>query len=346
MATLTAAARRCEEQGAYSWAPTVDDAREVAAALAAADSRVRQVVLFGSVAAGTARRSSDLDLAVVADCDPDGVPGLLASLYPVAEGAAGRMVDLVVRTCAQWDHLVANVSSSLESRVAADGVGLYDSPTAGAAASDRFDGVPADDIDVAADEADSVCDQMEGLWIVLTGIAAHEAVLASDPSINREARRDGRYRQMLQTAHMAVERSIAAVAAAVDGRGHTAGHDLDKALAELGESPTRDAMLAAVQPARGPDGNLMNWRRAAYTGRIPDFAPDTNPGRTANWVTAAVGCAQTATAAVADRATTDRQKRSAAAAAAAARRVADMGIDAAAVEHGTGIGPAASGDSP
>jgi predicted nucleotidyltransferase len=55
---------------------------------------VRLVYLFGSTAAGTARRSSDADIAILFDEVP--APGVLDLLTERLEAAADRPVDLVV----------------------------------------------------------------------------------------------------------------------------------------------------------------------------------------------------------------------------------------------------------
>lgn len=334
VATLTKAARRRREHGPYSWAPTVDDAREAAKAVAEADPRVRRVMLFGSVAEGAARPGSDIDLAVVVAVGLDGLPEAAEALYAAAEGAAARQVDLVVRTPAQWEHLVANVSSSLDRRIAAEGLVLYDNPSAPGEVDGGIGGVPGDNMDTAAVEADSVRAQINELRSSIAGIPVIEADIAADPGRDPRAEREGRYRQLSQTAHMAVERSIAAVRAAVDGGGYKSGHDLDGGLGELDPSDERDALFAAVSVARKTDGALMNWRRAAYAGHLPDYAAEAAAGRVADWVAAAVGCAEAAAAAVAARARTDQHRRSAASLASAARLLGGMGVDADTVEHG------------
>ena len=53
-------------------------------------SGVRLAVMFGSVARGTARSDSDVDVGVMCDVD-DGLPALRVTL----ERAVGRSVDLV-----------------------------------------------------------------------------------------------------------------------------------------------------------------------------------------------------------------------------------------------------------
>lgn len=76
------------------------------------------VYLFGSVARGTARPSSDVDVGVLLECDPP--PTLAGSAVALAgelEGVLGRRVDVVFLNCAPVD---------LVHRVLRDGVLIFD----------------------------------------------------------------------------------------------------------------------------------------------------------------------------------------------------------------------------
>ena len=119
------AAHRVVQQGRT--APTLADAERAAATLAAAG--VHRVMLFGSVAVGQAHDRSDIDLlAIYDDLDYSQRWERSCDLAEAAGTATGYPVDVVVTDWPEWRIRTGKVCTSLEARVARNGVVLADRP--------------------------------------------------------------------------------------------------------------------------------------------------------------------------------------------------------------------------
>ena len=102
-------------------APTREDAAAVAGVLVSAGAE--EVLLFGSVARGTADEYSDIDLvAIFADLDYAQRHRRKRELEEVAAAAVPRRVQVHVTDRPEWRARVANVAASFECRIAADAV--------------------------------------------------------------------------------------------------------------------------------------------------------------------------------------------------------------------------------
>ena len=105
--------------------PCRADAEKAARALVSAGAS--RVVLFGSVARGDATGLSDIDLvAIYDDLDYRDRPAMEQRLCALARAAVGRPVDLVVTDWPEWKVRTEQVRTSLENRVAREGVVLAD----------------------------------------------------------------------------------------------------------------------------------------------------------------------------------------------------------------------------
>ncbi len=109
-------------------APSYEDAQRAARALVE-EHGVGSVVLFGSVAEGTAKEGSDIDMvAVYDDLDYRVRYERSRKLAAVAREHAGCEVDLRVTDRPEWKHRTEVVRNSFESGIAASAVVLVDRP--------------------------------------------------------------------------------------------------------------------------------------------------------------------------------------------------------------------------
>ena len=105
--------------------PCRADAERAAKALVSAG--VSRVVLFGSVARGDATDLSDIDLvAIYDDLDYEDRRAMKQRLSALARATVGHTVDVLVTDWPEWKVRTEQVLTSLESRVAREGVVLAD----------------------------------------------------------------------------------------------------------------------------------------------------------------------------------------------------------------------------
>ena len=124
-------------------APTIEDARRAAEALAAVGAG--RVVLFGSVARGEATAHSDIDLvAIYDDIDYSKRLAIANPAEATAREVAGCSVDVLVTDRPEWRMRTTCVRTSLEARAARFGTVLVDRPP-GAVDWDKEMVMPADD---------------------------------------------------------------------------------------------------------------------------------------------------------------------------------------------------------
>ena len=101
----------------------------VAAAEALAELGAARVLLYGSVAAGTQRCGSDIDLVAVYD-EVDRSEVSRERLCEQARAAAGcdAAVEVFVTDRPEWSHRTRNVASSFEAHIAPEAIVLFDRP--------------------------------------------------------------------------------------------------------------------------------------------------------------------------------------------------------------------------
>ena len=269
---------------------------------------MEKVVLFGSVARGEAGEDSDIDLLVIVNDRPEALGGAMSIFERAAKGQVGCGVDVVVRTPAEWEHMRAKVHSSIEHYAEADGRTVLVASDIKEPVCDNISRMPADDIGNAAFEAAAVTGELGNLCNAIRATAESEARLVDDSDETRAQRRRNRYSEMLQDCHMAIERSLAAVRAAVDHQDYRSGHDLIKGISELGHSSERAAVIRAISPAYSPDGTLKVWRRSPYIHRDPNYVEEMTAERVADWIKAAVDCGRVVAEILDQRASTTDQR--------------------------------------
>lgn len=315
MAT-TAAPGRTRRTHRRPVAPTLADAENAAKAIAAAEPRVEQVLVFGSVARGDARPGSDLDLlALTADCDPSDLPRIQGRCWRAATETTGTAVDVTVERRAGYEHLAANVAASFEHAVSSEAVSVYPAgPLPPATGS--LDGVARDNLDVAAADADGAFCAMEETAKSIRGIADDERLIADDPAYTRhrsaDQRRTDRNMAILQHAHLSIERSASAVRAAC-GLGRVVAHKLEDLVAGAGGVGTMEKLAAVVASLAPPGGETTTWRSASYAGHTPEWRAEATAENASAHVEAAAAAARIAAESIRGAAATE-----------AARNAADM----------------------
>ncbi len=108
--------------------PTLADAYRVARVFAE-DHNVGKVLLFGSVADGTATPNSDIDLvAIYDDLDYSERFAIQSELQSIAAAKSGCPVDVLVTDRVEWKHRTEVVRNSFEAGVVEGAVPLVDCP--------------------------------------------------------------------------------------------------------------------------------------------------------------------------------------------------------------------------
>ncbi len=150
--------------------PSLHDARRVCDVLVRHGAGL--VLVFGSVAKGTANRNSDIDMVAVFDDLGD---------YSCRQSVRGRLqhgidevtktpVDVWVTDRPEWQHRTTKVSSSFEAAVISDAIVLYDHPASSDVNWDKEIAMPANNYDEALER---LHDTENALRQVLNGL--HES---------------------------------------------------------------------------------------------------------------------------------------------------------------------------
>jgi len=254
-------------------APTAQEAQRVAECLAAAG--VGQVLLFGSVARGSAKVGSDIDLvAIFDDLDYRERLGVRSALRAAAEGVVDSPVEVFVTDRAEWRRRTKEVSASFEAGIASSAVMLVDCP-AGAVRWDKEIGLADNNTDEALgrlDEASKALHSMRARMLP-------EDWEALEPPNDHATR--WRLIDVCAAGAMAAETALKALAAS-PGTPAPHKHRIDLPLPPAGPRtdalPTPPAHPETNTVARGdePYGDLSIWRAAGtYIADRPDIDLDT-----------------------------------------------------------------------
>ena len=289
-------------------APNMDDARK-AAEVAATHPRVEQVLVFGSVARGDASEWSDIDLLVlIGDVSNkewgDASHEIRSDVNHACADIEGKPIDVIVQRRADFEYLSANVSASFEHVAWGDAVLLYQSSPDLMPARGKVNGVPRDNLALAAEHVKSACRNVDNLQNTIDNISAREARMTASPSNTGrsiENLRENRYSKLLEEGHMVIELSFRSAASSSEGLSLGKGHEIGDYISMMGDTPERAALAEAVDPLRR-DNKIRTWRLASYTGHIKEWAAETTAENASAHIDAALTCSRVAIEAVESRA--------------------------------------------
>ncbi|MCY4256668.1 MAG: nucleotidyltransferase domain-containing protein [bacterium] len=149
-------------------APTLEDARQVSEVLA--ENGAGMVLVFGSVAWGTADECSDIDMVAVFDDlgDYSCRYSLKGRLTHSAHRVTRASVDVWVTDRAEWQRRTTMVTSSFEAAIAGNAIVLCDRPATRPIDWDKEIGMPADNYNEALkrlmDTANALGQVFNGLY--------------------------------------------------------------------------------------------------------------------------------------------------------------------------------------
>ena len=213
-------------------APTRLEAEEAAAVLAAAGASL--VLLFGSVARGTARLHSDIDLvAVFEDIDYSKRLSLQLDLIATAESRLDRRVEVHVTDWPEWKRRIEDVSASFEARIAKDAVVLFQRESARVRWNKEM--VLASSNEEEARDRLKEADRALDLALQQTAMGASEAsALARGDLEEASVRRERRVEEFCRLSALSVETALKALIA-LDGRYAEWTHNVHGLDADLGD---------------------------------------------------------------------------------------------------------------
>ena len=258
-------------------APRTLDAAAAAGALIAAGAV--EVLLFGSVADGTATADSDIDLvAIFADLDYADRDGRRRALEAAAREVVGYPVQVHVTDRPEWQARVQRVSSSFEARIAATAVPIAAAAAEGPVDWDKEMVLPMSD----SHEALRTFDE----WVLpaLEAVAndTRRSITEEDPAASIETQELARLDRMVRVcaaAATSIETSLEALAVLyatptpTKGDLQHNGHKIRKSLTRLERDvrePAAGAVRDALQRHNVDIGVLSTWReQSTYPDDLP-----------------------------------------------------------------------------
>ncbi|WP_419840316.1 nucleotidyltransferase domain-containing protein [Candidatus Poriferisodalis sp.] len=259
--------------------PTIGQARAAADALA--EEGVSAVLLYGSVAAGTAREGSDIDVVAVFD-DID-----YAERYPrrwrleaKCAAAAGVPVDVHVTDWPEWRRRTAEVSSSFEASVAARQQLLFErEPRPDAVRWGKEIGMPDSNLGEAVERLADMCQSLAEMTAACRLRDGETPTHEGDEQVVALARAM-RLRSLCAAASMTIENALKAWWAAsgiASERTHSVARLVERAGALPGALVDALAPLEAntMRPSREAYDDVSSWRiGGAYPSALPQATSD------------------------------------------------------------------------
>ena len=253
-------------------APTLAEAGRAAAALL--DVGAEEVLLFGSVAAGSATAASDIDLvAIYADLDYSQRASRRQALEAAAAAAVPWPVQVHVTDRAEWRARIDNVPTSLERRIHAGAVVVAAATERGPVNWNKAMVLPMSDAHEALRQFDH--------WVLprlseLEG-ATHRGTEEVDATLAPEVAERARLERMVRictTAAITVETAIKALAVLhgtptpSEKELRRAGHNIAACL-DLLPDEARHAPAAVLEGLDVDVATLSQWRlRGTYTADV------------------------------------------------------------------------------
>ena len=271
--------------------PTIEHAQ--AAAHVLAEEGASAVLLFGSVAAGTARAGSDIDLMAVFD-DID-----YAERYPrrwrleaKCSAAAGVPVEVHVTDWPEWRLRTAIVSSSFEASIAGEQQTLFERvPLPGAIRWGKEIGMPGSNLDEAVERL-AALRQALGEMTVACGQRKNETRTVDGVEQVVAWVRELRLRGLCADASMTIETALKTWCAA-NGAESERTHSVARLVRQAAPLPSalEDALAPlqanTMRPSREAYDDVSSWR---IGGTYPAALPQATSGtieRLARLLTAA-----------------------------------------------------------
>lgn len=261
--------------------PTIEHAQAAADVLA--EEGASAVLLFGSVAAGTAREGSDIDLMAVFD-DID-----YAERYPrrwrleaKCSAAAGVPVEVHVTDWPEWRLRTAMVSSSFEASIAGEQQTLFERvPLPGAIRWGKEIGMPDSNLDEAVERLAAVR-QALGEMTVACGQRKNETRTVGGAEDVVAWVRELRLRGLCADASMTIETALKTWCAA-KGVESERTHSVARLVRQAAPLPSalEDALAPlqanTMRPSREAYDDVSSWR---IGGTYPTALPQATLGRT------------------------------------------------------------------
>lgn len=237
------------------------------------------MLLFGSVAKGTADGDSDIDLVAIFD-DIDYTERLPQAwrLESLCKSATGKPVDVYVTDWPEWDHRVNHVGSSLEAAIREYGSWLFrDGANQRLVDWEKEIAKPKTDLEEAATHLYSIRKALGGLIENCSERSYEISIVDGVETVDHDARGE-RLTSLCSEAALIIEHSVKCLTA-LTGAAPKHSHNIAVLLDGCLEVPAR--MLEALEPLRintlrkpkyasSEYDDISCWRiLGTYTGLVP-----------------------------------------------------------------------------
>ena len=266
--------------------PTLEDARSAADALVA--EGVSEVWVYGSVARGESRSSSDIDLvAVFDDIDYRQRLGVTMRLQRVARRASGYPVEVMVTDRAEWRIQREDVPASFVSAISCDLILLTCNPdTPGEVDWNKEQVMPASDSELAVERLQAAIVHLSKIFANLDPGRPERALAYDGDRLDYEMVRSSRMIMICEASHLAMENAAKAIAVLGGVPAETLWtHDIKKLVDSLDDRVSEElrTLLLNEPESVKHEGYITMWRTCgAYGTRgegltiqeiaTPDFA--------------------------------------------------------------------------
>lgn len=245
---------------AVTVATTGEPGRDVAqrAAKALADAGVERVLLYGSIARGDQRPSSDIDLVAIYDeLDYSQRCQHIGSLERLAYEAAGLPVDVHVTDRAEWAIRTSRVPCSFEARIAPGAIELHDASSHAPIDWTKEIGLPATPIEELGVRFQNVAAALKRLSVALA-VDSDEIDAAAEKDLDDMAfYEDRRFADACAQAHLVIECAAKALWVHGNAQAPPKAHNIATLTADLPAS----VLEQWHRLCDGIDAKLHLWRQ-------------------------------------------------------------------------------------
>ena len=243
-------------------APTREDAQRAAETVA--DHGATRVLLFGSVAKGTAKVHSDIDLVAIFDDlgDYSDRWDRQKTLMDETQAKVGHSVHVHVTDFPEWRKRTTEVTASFEASIAAYAVALIDGEPAVTPDWGKEIGCVDNNLEEAERRFDDVCRNCRALN---RHLSPDEFEAASEDPEKKERDRLNRMRELCGAAARAIETSIK-VLIALEGTSPEKVHDIANLLDQLQNDPLVRGLRQAIDAAGLTTLEISQWHTKSNYG--------------------------------------------------------------------------------